>query len=107
MSHNVLIFTRFEVQDLFKGYGDSSSEDNFECQTNGVISESIVQNWTIQALDCFKLNCNCTECPIIKNGYSFKCQMKNVVAILIAKIGLPDEQLIMTQVSENNKTDVA
>ena len=85
---------------MFKGYGQK--EDFFECQTNGVISSSIVQNWTIQALECYKLNCDCKKCPITKAHYSFKCQMKKVVDVLLKTKGKPNEALIMSQ---NNLED--
>lgn len=69
----------------------------FECNTNGVISDSIVQNWTQSALDCYNLNCECASCPIANAGYSFKCQMKNIVEVLLKTKGLPDESEIIQQ----------
>jgi len=89
---------------LFKEY--IKDEDFFEAQTNGVISNSIVQNWTIQALECYKLNHNCKNCSITKGGYSFKCKMKSVVEILLKKLGKPDEKALLAQNSENQQ-DVA
>lgn len=89
---------------MLKNYGHSFKEEYFVCQTNGVISDSIVQNWTLQALECYKLNCCCQKCPITKAKYSFKCQMKNIVEILLKTKGLPDEKEILknAQIPLNN-----
>jgi len=76
----------------------------FECKTNGIISDSIVQNWTPSALDCYKINSNCEKCPIAHAHYSFKCQMKNIVDVLLKTKGLPDEKAILNNynyVSDN------
>jgi hypothetical protein len=80
---------------LFKSYGNNLDAEHFVCQTNGVISDSIVQNWTQQALDCYKIGSNCAACPITKANYSFKCQMKHIVDILLETQGLPDETSIL------------
>ena len=56
-----------------------------------VISDSITKNWTEQALECYHLNGNCTECSIKKAHYSFDCQMPKVVEILKITAGLPQE----------------
>lgn len=77
----------------------------FECETNGIISDSIVQNWTRQALDCYKINSDCTNCPITKAGYSFKCQMKHIVAILLKTRGLPDEKAIISEARTNQSNN--
>lgn len=69
----------------------------FECNTNGIISDSILQNWTQSAIDCYNINCNCKQCPITKAGYSFKCQMKHVVNILLKTKGEPDENAIFEE----------
>ena len=68
-----------------------SIEDNLEIlpQTQS-ISESITQNWTEQALECYKLNCNCSLCSIAKGNYSFVCQMPKVLDILIKTHGKPE-----------------
>ena len=55
-----------------------------------VISDSITKNWTKQALECYKLNGNCSECSILKGHYSFDCQMPKVVQILKAVVGEPE-----------------
>ena len=79
---------------MFQSYGDDLNVEHFVCQTNGVLSDSIVQNWTQQAYDCYKINSNCAICPITKARYSFKCQMKHVVDALLETQGLPDEEAI-------------
>ena len=80
---------------MFHNYGAVFDDEHFECQTNGIISDSIVQNWTQQALECYKLNANCKDCPITKAKYSFKCQMKHIVEILLKTQGEPNEAEIM------------
>ena len=80
---------------MIKSYSNSFKEEFFECQTNGIISDSIVQNWTLQALECYKLNSDCKNCPITKAHYSFKCQMKHIVEILLKTKGLPNEKEIL------------
>lgn len=67
-------------------------EEEFLPQTQG-ISESITQNWTEQALECYKLKCNCSECSVSKGNYSFVCQMPKVVDILMKTLGTPKKNL--------------
>ena len=64
------------------------TDEEFEPQNNGEISESITQNWTEQALECYKLGCDCSRCSISKGKYSFVCQMPKVIKILL-KTGKP------------------
>lgn len=90
---------------MFKSYGRNADEEQFVCQTNGVISDSIVQNWTVTALECYKINCNCAICPITKARYSFKCQMKHIVDILLKTRGIPDEAAILNANDENVTVD--
>ncbi len=54
-----------------------------------VISESITQNWTEQALECYRLNCDCASCSITNGNYSFACQMPKVIDVLIKTLGKP------------------
>ena len=53
------------------------------------ISDSITKNWTEQALECYQLNGDCSECSIMKGHYSFECQMPKVVEILRLTVGDP------------------
>ena len=85
---------------------DSNNYEYFECKTNGTISDSIVQNWTPSALECYKLNCECAQCPIAHRHYSFKCKMKHVVDILLETKGLPDETTILNSSSEEIQEDI-
>lgn len=55
------------------------------------LSSSIVQSWTPQALTCYQLGCDCTQCEISQLGFSFVCQMKNVVEELLKK-GEPNQK---------------
>ncbi len=91
---------------MFKGYGRKLNDEEFECQTKGLISDSIVQNWTLQALSCYKLKSNCEICPIKKANYSFKCQMKRIVDILLTTKGLPDENAIIAQSKSAQSADI-
>lgn len=80
---------------MFNCFGFMGNNDElFECQTGGVISDSIVQNWTPSALECYMLHGDCAQCPIKRAHYSFKCQMKQVVDVLIETQGLPDESYV-------------
>jgi len=63
---------------------------NTVVQPTTEISDSITKNWTEQAIECYKLNGNCSECSIAKGHYSFVCQMPKVVEILKAVAGEPD-----------------
>ncbi len=69
---------------------ESFAEDSeFYPQNKGEISESITQNWTEQAVECYKLGCDCSKCSISKGQYSFVCQMPKVVKILLKMAGKP------------------
>lgn len=64
-------------------------EDVFYPQNNGDISSSITQSWTEQAIECYSIKCNCSQCSLKNGHYSFKCQMPKVINILINAIGYP------------------
>ena len=64
-------------------------QDVFYPQTNGALSESITQNWTEQALECYYLKGDCKNCSISKGNYSFVCQMPKVIEVLKAVYGEP------------------
>ena len=86
-------------------YSDSNYE-YFECKTNGIISDSITQNWTPSALDCYKLNCQCNMCPIAHRHYSFKCKMNEIVQILLETKGMPDEESILNSLGQDIGEDI-
>lgn len=65
------------------------SVEHFTPQTNGEVSNSITQNWTPQAIECYILKGDCKNCAISKNGYSFVCQMHKIVGQLIELKGEP------------------
>lgn len=56
------------------------------------ISTSITRNWTPQAVECYKLNGNCSMCSIKQAHYTFDCQMPRVVEILKLMNGEPEEE---------------
>ena len=64
-------------------------EEEFFPQNKGEISDSITQNWTEQAIECYRLQCNCEQCSISKGNYSFACQMPKVLDVLIKSLGKP------------------
>ena len=64
---------------------------NAVIQEQSTFSDSITKNWTEQALECYRLNGNCSECSIMKGHYSFQCQMPKVVEILKVVAGEPEE----------------
>lgn len=74
------------------------SENEFFPQTNGEISDSITQNWTEQALECYRINCDCEQCSVSKGNYSFVCQMPKVLDVLIKTLGRPDSKTELTLV---------
>jgi len=70
----------------------------FYPQNHGEISESITQNWTEQALECYRLNCDCANCSVSKGSYSFACQMPKVLDVLIRLNGKPKAKLEVVKV---------
>jgi hypothetical protein len=59
---------------------------------NDEMSDSITQNWTEQALECYSINCDCKKCSLRQGHYSFICQMPKVIDILIQTIGEPEQE---------------
>lgn len=70
------------------------SEEDLELYLpgNDEMSESITQNWTEQALECYLINCNCKKCSLANGHYSFICQMPKVIDTLLETIGEPIEK---------------
>lgn len=56
---------------------------------NDVISDSITQSWTLQAIECWQLDQHCSACSITQGDYSFCCKMPQVVKILLKNLGPP------------------
>ena len=67
-------------------------DDEFYSPANEEMSDSIVQNWTRQALECYYINCECKHCSLSAGHYSFICQMPKVIDNLLKTIGPPKEQ---------------
>ena len=59
---------------------------------NDEMSDSITQNWTEQALECYSINCNCKKCSLANGHYSFICQMPKVIDTLLETVGEPIEK---------------
>lgn len=72
----------------------SSINDLYVPQTNGEISPSIMQNWTLQAIECFEINSDCTKCSLRNGNYSFICQMPKIVNALIKTYGPPQKEFV-------------
>lgn len=70
----------------------SAISDLYVPQTDGELSDSILQSWTPQAIECYELNQNCSKCSITKGNYSFICQMPKVIKALLKDIGKPDTE---------------
>lgn len=56
---------------------------------NEEMSESITQNWTEQAIECYSIDCDCKKCSLANGHYSFICQMPKVIDTLLNTIGEP------------------
>lgn len=67
-------------------------EDYLLINENNIMSESIMQNWTPQALECYSINCDCKKCSLSSGNYSFICQMPRVIDALIKTIGIPPQK---------------
>lgn len=68
----------------------STTDSEFYCSQNqGVISNSITQSWTEQAIECYEINCVCEKCSVSKGNYSFICQMPKVIQQLLKVAGKP------------------
>jgi hypothetical protein len=58
---------------------------------NDGMSESITQNWTEQAIECYSINCDCRKCSLRNGHYSFICQMPKVIDVLLKTTEIPEE----------------
>lgn len=67
-------------------------EDEFYSPAKDEISDSITQNWTQQALECYYINCDCKRCSLSAGHYSFICQMPRVIETLIETVGEPEKE---------------
>ncbi len=72
---------------------DRIVSENVDLYSPGVqeMSDSITQNWTEQALECYYINCDCKRCSISRGNYSFICQMPKVIDMLLQTVGEPEE----------------
>lgn len=59
---------------------------------DNTMSDSIMQNWTPQAIECYSINCDCKKCSLSSGNYSFICQMPRVIDALIKSIGIPPKK---------------
>ncbi len=56
-------------------------------QANGI-------TWTLQALDCYKRNCQCEGC-IIKEIMTTECHMKESIDKILKEIGPPIKEILI------------
>ena len=59
---------------------------------NEEMSDSITQNWTEQALECYSIQCDCKRCSLRNGHYSFICQMPKVIDTLLQTVGEPETE---------------
>lgn len=59
---------------------------------NEEMSDSITQNWTEQALECYSIQCDCKRCSLRNGHYSFICQMPKVIDALLQTVGEPETE---------------
>ena len=67
-------------------------DEEYYSPANEEMSDSITQNWTRQALECYHINCDCKRCSLSAGNYSFICQMPKVIDNLIKTIGVPQQE---------------
>ncbi len=75
---------------MLKALGREKMFNSIVQPESTAISDSITKNWTEQAIECYKLNGDCSQCSITNGHYSFVCQMPKVIEILKAAIGEPE-----------------
>ncbi len=63
-------------------------------QANGEVSDSLTQNGTQQACECYSINCDCKKCSIEISKYTFVCQMPKIVHLLLKTHGEPHQGVI-------------
>lgn len=56
---------------------------------NFKLNSRILEKWTPQAINCYKIGCNCKLCEIA-NIIEEKCKMKYIVIKLVEKYGAPN-----------------
>ena len=64
----------------------------FYSPENENMSDSITQNWTEQALECYYIGCDCAKCSLRHGKYSFICQMPKVIDALLQTVGEPEKE---------------
>ncbi len=74
-----------------KNYSLAPITELYIPQTNGEISESIMQNWTLQAIECYTINSDCKKCSLRNGNYSFVCQMPKILKALLKTYGEPPQ----------------
>ena len=73
-----------------------SLSKSYRPQTNGEISDSIMQNWTKQAIECYEINSECTRCSLKAGNYSFECQMPKIIKALLKTYGPPQNENVIS-----------
>lgn len=74
--------------------GNCKIAEIFSPQTGGELSDSITQNWTLQAIECYEIQSDCEKCSISKGNYSFICQMPKIIKSLLDEYGAPSKNLV-------------
>lgn len=71
---------------------DFFEEEELYSPANDEMSDSITQNWTQQAIECYYINSNCKRCSLSRGHYSFICQMPKVISSLLETVGPPQQE---------------
>ncbi len=96
MLSTVILKERGINQEFCMGFAKSARKifEFFTPQTNGELSDSLIQNWTPQAIECYEAGKDCSKCSISRGNYSFVCQMPKVVDKLLQDYGEPPQKII-------------
>lgn len=73
-------------------YDFDENDEELYSPANDEMSDSITQNWTQQALECYYINSNCKRCSLSRGHYSFICQMPKVINTLLETVGPPQKE---------------
>lgn len=73
-------------------YDFYENDEELYSPANDEMSDSITQNWTQQALECYYINSNCKRCSLSRGHYSFICQMPKVINTLLETVGPPQKE---------------
>lgn len=56
------------------------------------VQKDTTRRWTKLAVECYSINCICSNCSFIPDKYKSICQVKNYVLELYRKFGKPKDE---------------